>query len=134
MGGGRTVDRIIHPLVHPIDLRAQLRRIQVELRLGRLGHERAELRVEHADDLRRLVVHDRVLLLVPQHGHREAPRVARVCAQVKVLHVLRVVQRVLVRAGEGVCGREGPAVRAHLRRDDGEGCVSKYAGGRVGAF
>ena len=84
-------------------------------------NERVELGVEHADDLRRLVVHDRVALLVPEHGHREAAGVGRVRAQVEVLHVLGVVKRVRVRARERIRRGERPAVRAHAGRDDGEG-------------
>jgi len=116
----RTVDPIIDPLVHPVDLCAQRRGIEVELGLI-VRDERVELRVEHADDLRRLVVHDRVALLVPEHGHREAARVGRLRAQIEVLHVSRVVQRVRVRVRELVRRGERPAFRAHAGRDDGEG-------------
>lgn len=99
----RTVDPIIDPLVHAINLPAQLRRIQVELlRPALLRDERIELRVEDAYDLRRLVVHDRVLLLVPEHRHREAAGVVRVRAEVEVLHVLGPVERVGVRSWEWV--------------------------------
>ena len=117
---GRTVDPVIDPLVHPVDVRAQRRGIEIEL--GLLGRdERVELGVEHADDLRRLVVHDRVPLLVPEHRHREAAGIGRVRAQVEVLHVSRVVERVRVRARELVRRGERPAVRAHAGRDDGDG-------------
>mmetsp|Transcript_20502 Transcript_20502/g.51984 ORF Transcript_20502/g.51984 Transcript_20502/m.51984 type:complete len:228 (-) Transcript_20502:394-1077(-) len=63
------VDAGVHPLVDRVDLSAQGLRVQVQLRV--LGQV-VEGRVEHAQDLAALVVHDGPLLLVPQHRHRVA--------------------------------------------------------------
>ena len=121
--GARTVDAVIYPLVQSVDIPAQRRGIEIELRFI-VREDRVKLRVEDADDLRRLVVHDRVLLLVPEHGHGEPARVGGVRAQIQVLHVSRIVQRVRVRVRELVRRRKRPTFRAHTGRDDGEGCVS----------
>ncbi len=110
----RTVDGVVHPLVDTVDLRAKRLRVEVDRSLVR-GQLVVERSVEHADDLRALVVHDRRRLLVPQYGHGEPPLVLRVHAQVQVLDVLRAEEGVRVGAGERVHVREGPAVRAHAR-------------------
>ena len=115
----RTVDLIINPLVHLVNVPAKLGGIQIELRPF-LRENRVKLRVEYADDFRGLVVDDRVLLLVPQQGHGEAAGIVGVRAEVEVFHVLGLVERVDVGAGERVHGGERPAVRAHAGRDDGE--------------
>jgi hypothetical protein len=77
-----------------------------------------------------LVVHGRVLLLVPEHRHRESAGVNRVCTEVEVLDMLGLVERVIVGSWEGVYEREGPAVRAHSGRDNVGGCLfyTKQAG------
>jgi hypothetical protein len=63
------------PVVHAIDFLAERLGIEIDGRLVfREGH--VEVRVEHADDLHRLIVHDRAALLVPEYGHSEAARVA----------------------------------------------------------
>jgi hypothetical protein len=63
------------PLIHAINFLAERLGIEIDGHLVfREGH--VEVRVEHADDLRRLIVHDRAALLVPEYGHGEAARVA----------------------------------------------------------
>lgn len=64
-----TVHRVVHPFVERVDLRSQVLGIQVNG--GFVSWEEfVECRVEDSDDLRALVVHDRVCLLVPQQGYR----------------------------------------------------------------
>ncbi len=116
----RTVDLFIDPLVHAIDFLAERLGIEIDARLV-FWEGRVEVRVEHADDLRRLVVHDRAALLVPEYGHGEAAGVAWVRAEVEVLQVRRLVERFYVRARIRVLRVERPAVRAHAGRHDGEG-------------
>jgi hypothetical protein len=117
--GRRTVDPIIDPLVHLVDLLAKLRRIKVKLRFI-FRDERIELGVKEADNLGRLVIDDRVLFLIPDHRDRESARIVRVCAEVEVLDMLGLVKRVDVGSRERVRRREWPAVRAQSRRDDGD--------------
>mmetsp|Transcript_5453 Transcript_5453/g.21567 ORF Transcript_5453/g.21567 Transcript_5453/m.21567 type:complete len:357 (-) Transcript_5453:25-1095(-) len=62
------VDARVDPLVDRVDRVAEPLRIDVEVRV--LGHSAfVEGRVEHADDLRALVAHDGLGLLVPEHRH-----------------------------------------------------------------
>ena len=58
------VDGWVHPLVDLIDGRLQVG--GGEVHVGMLGNG-VELLVEHADDVRRLVVDDGLSLLVPEH-------------------------------------------------------------------
>jgi hypothetical protein len=67
-----------------------------------LRQELVERAIEHPDDLRALVVHDRARLAVPEDGDREPAGVVRLRAEVQVLDVLGTDLRVGVRAREGV--------------------------------
>ena len=82
----RTVDGVVHPLVELIDLLAEGLGIEVDLSLIRreLVIERC---VEHADDLGALVVHNCLLLLVPEHGHGESQR--RITSDPRLHHEFR---------------------------------------------
>lgn len=68
MGKGReevlTVDGIVDPFVHPVDLFMKFNGIEVQFGLF-LGEQVVERRVEDPDNFRRLVVGDSVLLLIP---------------------------------------------------------------------
>lgn len=117
--GRLTVDLIIDPLVHLINLLAKMRRIKIKLRVRCLD-DRIELRVKHPDNLGRLVIDDRMLFLIPEYRDRESARIVRVCAEVEVLDMLGLVKRVDISSGVRVRRRERPSVRAQSRRDDSD--------------
>ncbi|MNJ54220.1 hypothetical protein D3C77_496520 [compost metagenome] len=66
--------------------------------------------VENTDDLRRLVVDDALLLLVPQHRHRDPATVVRIVAGIALMEKVQVIELV---AGGAFALIEGPAVFAH---------------------
>lgn len=59
-----TIDGIVDPFIHPVDLFPEVSRVKVQVRFF-LGEKVVESRIEHADDLRRLIVRDSMLLLIP---------------------------------------------------------------------
>jgi hypothetical protein len=63
------------PVVHAINFLVEQLRIEID---GHLVIQEGciEVQVEHADDLHRLIVHNRAALLIPEYGHGEAARVA----------------------------------------------------------
>ena len=63
-GCPRTIDAIVYKFIHGINLCSQLWRIIVESSLL-LRKEIVKRRVQNADYLRRLIVHNSVLFLVP---------------------------------------------------------------------
>ena len=64
MGQHVTIKSVVDPSVQRVDFFPQLLRIEVDRGLvGR--HEVIELTVEDADDLRALIVHNGIRLLVP---------------------------------------------------------------------
>src|SRR5215204_6187731 len=85
---------------------------KVEMRV--CGSKLAELGIEHADDLARLVVDDGTYLFIPESGRRDASRVIGVCLRVDLSQVVGVVHRVRDDAWLLV---EGPAVLAHKGPD-----------------
>ena len=66
----RTINGVVYPFVELVDFLTEGLGVEVNLGLVR-GELVVERGVEHADDLRALIVHDCLLLLVPEHGHRE---------------------------------------------------------------
>jgi len=105
------VHSIIHPLVHRINLAPQPLGVKVERRLVR-RQQVVERAVQHPDDLRALVVHDRGRLLVPQDWNCEATIEVGVDAQVDVLDVLRIEDWVRRGSRKRVDVSEGPALIA----------------------
>lgn len=73
MSGIRTVDGIVHPFVHLVNLCAEPLGININCSLV-LGQLVVKHSVKHPDNLGTLVVHDRLCLLVPEHRHSEPDR------------------------------------------------------------
>ena len=65
-----TVDTTVDPLVRRVDRLAVLFGINIDLGFV-CGDKLVELRIEDSDDLGALVIHDRLVLLVPEHGDGE---------------------------------------------------------------
>jgi len=63
------IDGMVNPIVSLINMTTQLERVQIQSTLGVRGAEGVEFGVEHAYNFRALIVHNRLQLLVPQHGH-----------------------------------------------------------------
>ena len=59
-----TIDGVVNPVVGAVDILTKVLGIDVDLGLVS-GEEIIELGIEHSDDLGALIVHDRVILLVP---------------------------------------------------------------------
>ena len=79
-----------------------------------IGAHAVERAVEHADDLRRLVRHDRSLVLVPQDRNRRAARVLRIGERVQLVEAFDAVHGVGNRLG---ARRERPAFGSHVAVD-----------------
>src|SRR3546814_945874 len=92
-------------LVCGVDTAAQVLRIEVEAGAG----DGIESRVEHADDLRRLVADDGPAQLVPQHRHGDAPAVVGLCRGIDLVQLRGAVHAVGNRSRSGF---EGPAFRS----------------------
>src|SRR3546814_16181915 len=88
-------------LVCGVDTAAQVLRIEVEAGAG----DGIESRVEHADDLRRLVADDGTAQLVPQHRHGDAPAVVGLCRGIDLVQLRGDVHAVGNRSRSGF---EGP--------------------------
>ena len=105
---------VVRPGVHLVDLLLQIVR-EEDYVLVLLIDDVVEGGVKHADDLGGFVAHDRLLLLVPEGGHREAALIVGLGAEVQIAEVCVVwMQRIWGRilAGEiFVLGREAPAWR-----------------------
>ncbi len=96
------VDVVVDEGVDLVDVMPQRRRVEIERGVA----EFVELRIQHADDLGRLVVDDRPCLAVPQHRHRCAARVAGLGGGVDLMDVeCAVFRREVVEAA-----RIGPAL------------------------
>ena len=84
-GETRAVDAVVHRLVDGVygrvDLLAQILWIEICV----CGGELAELGVEHADDLARLVVDNGLRLFIPENGRGDASRIVRICLRVDLL-------------------------------------------------
>ena len=76
------VDRRINPLVQRIDLAAQWCRVEVQVVAGQC----VERAIEHADDFRRFIVDDALLLFVPQHRYGDAAGVVGGIGGIALVH------------------------------------------------
>lgn len=116
------INRMIHPVIHFINLLAQMLRIEAAAELVRLAQvlrqQMVEFRIEHADDLTALIVDDRLGLLIPESRDCEATDVVRVRLAVEVSELREAVQRVLGRTA--VTAVEDPAVLCQLKAADDE--------------
>lgn len=113
------VDGRVYPLIHGVDLGAQVQRVEPPASRGRmvcfaqaLRQEGVELGEEHADDLAALVVYDCLVLLIPEDGDGDPAFVGGVCAQVELFQGLAAVDGVLGCSPESA--GEVPAIRAAL--------------------
>jgi len=84
LGGGKAgsidavIDVRVDQLVEAVDLGTQALRIVVSARVGKV----IECRVENANNLRRLIVDDRLALFVPENRDAHAARIARIGEQI----------------------------------------------------
>lgn len=65
-----TVDGVVNPVICAVDFLAKAAGINVDLGLV-CGDEVVEFGIEDSDDLRALIVHDGLILLVPKDGDGE---------------------------------------------------------------
>ncbi|MNE30624.1 hypothetical protein D3C80_1241530 [compost metagenome] len=84
------VHRRIDACVELIDGGAQRLRVEVQVVAGHA----VKCAVEHADDLRRFIADDALLLVVPQYGHRDATGVVAGIGGVALMHEVEVVELV----------------------------------------
>ena len=107
------VDVAIDESVDLVDLLAQGRRVVV----GTAGVTAVEGAVEHADDLRGLVVDDGLSLLVPQHRHSDDAGVVGLGPGVDLVHEVETIGTVIAGALERLTTGAGelPARIAHVR-------------------
>lgn len=98
---GSQVDGRVNALVPAVDGGAQ--RLGVEVEFGVRG-EVVEGAVEHANDLGRFVVDDRLLALVLEHGHGDAAALVGASHRVQLAQEAQAVKRL------ELVGREGPAL------------------------
>ena len=68
-----TIDGAVNPVVGAVDFLTKLRGININIGLVR-GDEIVELGIEDSDDLGTLIVHDRLILLVPKDRDGEPVR------------------------------------------------------------
>ena len=105
------VDRMVHPLIHGINLRAQMFRIKPSPRVIRLskllGQQRIKLLKKHANDLTTLITHNRLFFLIPQRRHQIFPFVIRIGFPVQLAQIGEAIQGILGRGA--VTPREQPA-------------------------
>ncbi|MNP08999.1 hypothetical protein D3C76_1010880 [compost metagenome] len=104
------VHRRVDAFVQRLDGRAQRLWVQVQ----RIAGQFVERAVEDADDLRRLVVDDAFLFLVPQHRYSHTAGVVRVILGVALVQVLQCVEVV---TGGALLLVEGPAMVLHQPAD-----------------
>ena len=118
LAGGETclvdtvVDVVVNPAVQLVNFLSQLSRIII----SGTGAVRVKGGIEHADDFRRLIADNRLVFLVPQHRHGNAPGVVRIGAQIELVKEIVVVEIVAGRRGEITVKR--PAVFQHQRVHD----------------
>ena len=109
------VDVVIDPAVQLINLRAQLRRVVI----SSAGTQSVKRGIQHADDFRRLIADDGLLLFVPQYRHRDAPAVVGIGMQIKLIKKFVLVEGIARRCREAIV--ESPAVLEHQGVDHGDG-------------
>src|SRR5215470_18444654 len=105
------VERLVDAGVDRVDLRTERRRIVVAWR----GVNRVERRIEHANDLGRLVADDRRVFAVLEDWYRHSSGVTRRRRLVHLVEVSRAVHAVRDHAGTGI---ERPAVLRVMPVDD----------------
>ena len=98
------------------------------------GDKIIELGIEYSDDLGALVIHDFLVLLVPEHGNGEPvgllrdelqasdygkadgpPGIAWLGSEIQIFDVFRAIQGINVRCRVVVDACEGPSLLAHTR-------------------
>ena len=99
----------VYPLVEGVHLGSERLGVQINGRLLWRLTESVELRIEHADYFRRLVVDDRLLHLVVEHRDGESAAVFRVALQINIADVAKPVHRVF--CGSRARRRLEPQVR-----------------------
>ena len=77
------VNLVVSPLVRRLDLVLQILGKEIDFPIF-LGDDIVEFGIEHADDLARFVVDDRLLLHVVQHRHSKPSFVLRVDLEVNI--------------------------------------------------
>jgi len=95
------VDIIVSPVIRLLDLLLQLLWEEIDLGIL-LGQNPVETMIEHANDLRRLVVHNALLFLVVQRWHCKAATVILVVLEIDLADV-RILW--MYRIGLSVCTR-----------------------------
>ena len=75
------IELAVNDVIDPIDFAAQFFRIKIIAHVRMRGKRG----VEHANDLRGLVVDDRAPLAVPQRRHRDFPSVLRIRGRVNLM-------------------------------------------------
>jgi hypothetical protein len=95
------VDLVVDKVVHGIDLSTQTLGIEAAARavdFPVLGiKEGVESRVEHANDLRRLIVDNGLKLLVPQGRHCVPTCILGIGFEIELLEILETIQRLFLR-------------------------------------
>ena len=109
------VDVVIDPAVQLINLRAQRRRVVISC----AGAQSVKGGIQHADDFRRLIADNGLLLLVPQYRHRNAPAVVRIGMQIELIEKFVLVEGIARGCREAIV--ESPAVFKHQGVDHGDG-------------
>src|SRR5215208_3404659 len=113
----RAIDAVVDGLVDGVYGRVCLIPQILREEMCVCGSKLAELGVEHADDLARLVVDDGPRLFVPENGRRDASRIVGICLRVDLSQVVGAVHRV---GDDAWLVVEGPTVLAHKGPDGGE--------------
>lgn len=86
------IDLIIDPLIDLINLLFNFLLgpiVRCPLRFITVRQQAVKLSIQHPDNLTALIVHDRVLLLIPQHRHREPRIISLLCLVVHIFEEMR---------------------------------------------
>ena len=108
------IDVVVDLGIDAVDLGAQRLRIKI----GRVGADAGEFRVEHADDLGGFVVDDPLGLLVPQRRHRDLAGIMRIARRVGLVQIVEAVDPVRRAIGKRRIVLERPALVAQPRHGD----------------
>src|ERR1700738_2575331 len=100
------VDRRIDARIQAVDLGPE----RLGIIVACLRADAVEGSVEHANDLGRLVVHDRASLLVPQNRNRDMARVGQVRPRVDLVQIVRAADRI---GNHAIAYGEAPALLGH---------------------
>jgi len=114
------VDGVVNPIIGGVDFLAKFLWIDVDIGLvGR--NEIVELGIEYPDDLGAFVIHNRLVLLVPEHGNGEPSGITRLGLEVQIPDMLRTVQRINLCCRVFVDACEGPSLLAHAGGNNRDG-------------